>query len=107
MVAGKTEPPTLRLTALTVGSARPLIVSAVLELAALMVLVVAPVTALRPRGASQPATGPGRPGLSAAMVNAATPATSTAGGRVVTSATAEPRPSAMSPAFRPAKRVVN
>src|SRR4051794_9729375 len=55
IVAGKTEPPTLRLTALTLGSATPEIVSAVLELAALIVLVVAPVTPLRPSGALQPA----------------------------------------------------
>src|SRR4051812_20638620 len=106
IVAGNTEPPTLRLTALTLGSATPEIVSAVAWLAMLIALVVAPVTALRPSGALQPATGPATPGLSAAMVIAAGPGTSTAGGTVVTSATAGPSPRAMSPAFRPAKRVV-
>src|SRR3954454_3250331 len=108
MVAGKTEPPTLSDTALTVGSATPETTSAVLAIAALIVLVVAPVTALRPSGALQPATGPGTPGLSAAIVIAAgPPAAPPAGGMVATSAVALSRPRAMSPGVSPAKRAVN
>src|SRR3954468_1321959 len=107
MVAGKTEPPTFSDTALTVGSATPETTSAVFAIAALTVLVVAPVTALRPSAAPQPATGPATPGLSAAMVIAAAAAGPPAGGSVLTSAVALPRPRAMSPAARPANRVVH
>src|SRR3954452_3629070 len=107
--AGTTDPPTLSVTLLTFGSDVPVTVTALLAFAWLMVLVLAPVTPSEPNGAVQPATGPGTAGLSAPMLNAGPTAAGAPGppaGTVAISATALVCPRAMSPALRPAKRVV-
>src|SRR3954465_6020957 len=61
-VAGTVVPPTLSVTPLTFGSEVPVIVNTLPTLAALIVLVLAPVTASLPSDAPQPGTGPGVPG---------------------------------------------
>src|SRR4051794_33799021 len=79
--AGAATPPSVRTTLLTFGSPVPVMVTAWLAFAALIVVRLAPVTASLPSGAVQPATGPATPGLS----NSA---------RIVIATTGAPRPAA-------------